>query len=215
MSGFGGMADYGGGMDFSFDFGDLDIDGLGENPSTGEITGSGPLGALSEAGPMDMEALIFAVMSMRMNEVDQSIEQQIGNMKQRLAVKDLYRERIAELTRLIDGRTKGYVDPGEVDIRSLDYKLDDQGRATSFEEAPDTQIGSTTDEGHSGHIAVKDLKTEVERLQGTLDSLNSDSEIDMMRLNQYVSRRQQITTLFSNMMSNFHNTAMAAINNIK
>jgi hypothetical protein len=194
------------GLDLGFDFGAGSIDAA---------PGAGPLGALSESGPMDMEALVFAVMSLRLNATDDAITGQIDDMKKRLAAKDAYSARIQELNDLIGPHTEGnYVDvPDGFANEKLDYSVDDAGRPVSTNE--NGAIGSLETEGHEGHMKVDDLKAEVERLQGRLDSLNTDSEVAMMRLNQDVSRRQQITTLFSNMMSNFHGTEMAVINNIK
>jgi len=163
---------------------------------------------------MDLEALIFTVMSMRLSAADEAISGQIDEMRARLAVKDAYRARIQELQTMVGEHTDGHyvIPPTGFDPRKLEFTVDEDGEVASFSEDGALPVGTGE---HDGNFLVDDLHHEIDRLQTRLDALNSDSEVAMIRLNQDVSRRQQITTLCSNMMSNFHNTAMAAINNIK
>ncbi len=59
------------------------------------------------------------------------------------------------------------------------------------------------------------LDTEISRLQGCLDDLNSEGEIQLLQINRALSRRNQALQLASNIMSTSHQSAMAIIQNIK
>lgn len=173
--------------------------------------GAGAVLELAASGPIDLESVVFAVMSARLQGIDSDIASKLEDMQKRLAVKQAYQARIDELRRLIAGKKDdAEVALGEVDPHRYDYYYD-EGADEVRQMLPDGEF----DGGDDCFVQVDTVNKEIERLQSNLDSLNSDSEIAMMRLNQDLSRRQQTMTLFSNMTANMHQSAMSVINNIK
>lgn len=59
------------------------------------------------------------------------------------------------------------------------------------------------------------LENEISRLEGMLDDLNGDGEMQLLNINRLLSRRNQAMQLTSNVMSSMHQTAMGVIANIK
>jgi len=59
------------------------------------------------------------------------------------------------------------------------------------------------------------VSAEVARLQGKLDDLNADSELELLGINRLLARRNQALQLASNIMGSVHQSAMGIIANIK
>ena len=73
---------------------------------------------------------------------------------------------------------------------------------------------------HPGSVVMvevgrKELENEVSRLQGKLDDLATDGELQLLAINRLLSRRNQAMQLASNIMSSTHQSAMGIIANIK
>lgn len=64
-------------------------------------------------------------------------------------------------------------------------------------------------------VSRKELENEVSRLQGKLDDLATDGELQLLAINRLLSRRNQAMQLASNIMSSTHQSAMGIIANIK
>jgi hypothetical protein len=64
-------------------------------------------------------------------------------------------------------------------------------------------------------IDSSDLKKISEQLKGKADSLNSESGLAMIRVQQYVEQSSQIVSHCSNVMKKMHEMNMAAIENIR
>jgi hypothetical protein len=64
-------------------------------------------------------------------------------------------------------------------------------------------------------VSRKELENEVSRLQGRLDDLATDGELQLLAINRLLSRRNQAMQLASNIMSSTHQSAMGIIANIK
>jgi len=61
----------------------------------------------------------------------------------------------------------------------------------------------------------EDLEAELSRLQGKLDDLTGDGELQLLQINRLLSRRNQALQLASNIMSSTHQSSMGIISNIK
>lgn len=64
-------------------------------------------------------------------------------------------------------------------------------------------------------LRKEDLETELSRLQGRLDDLTGDGELQLLQINRLLSRRNQALQLASNIMSSTHQSSMGIISNIK
>jgi hypothetical protein len=136
--------------------------------------------------------------------IDRSSEKICGDDPEYLLVRDDG----TVLGKLLPGTTidpeTGKVDPPQVVVQC---RIDGTSECIPVEDCPDVTI--------MVEVKKEVLDNEVSRLQGKLDDLGSDGEIQLLAINRALGRRSQALQLASNIMSTAHQSAMGIIQNIK
>jgi len=152
----------------------------------------------------DIEGLMMALGVERSDLIEKQVVGMADAMKARNNEIKKVNDWIAEL--------RGAGDKGWKDCRNY-------GDVKAYLESKGVQVGEANgkgfDIGNDGNWGKGERDTAVEYLKSQLDGLNSDSQLDMIKLQSLVNKRDQSFEMLTNLISKFSKTKDAIIQNIR
>jgi hypothetical protein len=161
-------------------------------------------------GLASIDDVALAVMMLQLEGMDADIAGRIKKMQALNEVRKAYGDRIAEYRKITMGKTgKEALDVPEELRHRVDYAPDNEtGRSVTVESE------EFIDNDGDGRAWASTIQAEMDRLQGELDKLGGDAEIEMMLINRAVKQRESVLSFTTNVLSSSHQARMAIIGNI-
>lgn len=203
-----------------------------------ESIGSTSFGGIPYEG-WSVDDLAFTLAAYQLESLDDELKIGMGRLQILSETRKAYRERITQIQEWLTGAEGNEIEIPADEARKFNYEWVD-GKIVARSEgnlySSDAKFRLSDPEGGSiegteeqvraeavnypdSVVVVKvkkeALEAEVQRLQGKLDDLGGDSEIELLTVNRLLSRRNQALQLASNVVSTTHQAAMGIISNIK
>jgi len=161
----------------------------------------------------DLGTLVMMVGFERAETIENQIVSQVEQMKRR-------NEYIQTLTKAM-ADVQGWVNDhkeGDCCFHATDhtYTVGDEEKSLKeiFEDDPGLGL-SEWDYDQDGHWNWKECQTAIDLMKGRIDALNSESQLDMIRLQSLMSKRDNIYQSISNLMKTDQKSKDTAISNLR
>lgn len=184
------------------------------------------LGASGWSGDIGDVALAMALL--QIESLDGEIRSRIGTSQAINKVREAYRERLGQLNDALAHAKDGKVWlPSELAF-VVDYESETTTRGVEVvtrvrgRNGVGGAVGTEVDPSELDRVAGgqtpltrEEVEAEIDRIKSKLETLGSQSEIEMLHLNRQLGRRNQILQMTSNVLSSTHQSAMGIIANLK
>lgn len=175
-----------------------------------KIQGGDPTPAPAAIQGQELEQLVGTSL---LEDLNQQLADISNKMERELSDKQSLRQEmetiysIKQNKEVIEAEGKQYVDltPNETSLLNLEDSaipsIDDSGEVISYRISKDS-----FDAAAEGGLHLR---------EETLDQMNSNSELTMLKIQGLVDQRKNLLNLISNLMASTHSTAQAIIQNIR
>jgi len=185
------------------------ISGIGGNMTVQQVTGG-----------LDLEAFMMTVQAERANNLEAQLAMQVEEVKQR-------QDEIAKLTQLLaelralrpggnDSGKYGALGSTPADSEAMVKRLEEAG-VSILRDRDDSVTGATNRKDANDKYDAKQVYFDkwIEELKGKIDSLNSTSQLDMIRLQSLSNKRNEAFDQLSNIMQKLSKARETAIGNMR
>lgn len=184
---------------------------------------------------LDPSLLVYA---MQIQQQDKFVLEQLAEIKQIGKLRDAINDQLTKLRELKgeiarsgsgQGDERYQVTGDDNDGKITTNELHDKLLHITKEFAPSSDGGVSVKDGptlggwvwHPGRgcnewrISVVDVDKEINRLQGQAQALDSDRELKMIAMNQFLNKKEQSVSQLTNFLKKNHDTRSAVIANMK
>lgn len=180
---------------------------------------SDPIQATSNAGiytmdnaNMDIDTIMMTIGAERADGIEQQMVDQANAMKSRNTEISELNNVLAQVSAIQDNDTLFDANTATIQVDGKAMTVKDFFKKEGI---PMLSTDATKD-GGSDWKWGKDEKAEaVQVIKGKLDSLNSDSQMDMIRLQGLVNKRDQAFDMITNLMDKFSKTMDTIVGNMR
>ncbi len=192
--------------------------------------------------PMDFDDMAFMSLIMTIQESDQALSAKIKNIRALNEERRALTEELSRLTRALEKANDGDQDWVEISKEdaaamgcggepnpSLEDKSDRNlmdmldacknlgvfGEALLMITSGVTKEEVTAELNRRGWVSKDQLKDRIEEIRNQLETLNTNSSVQLIDLNRLLNKRNEAVQLTSNIINKSHNTAMMVIGNFK
>lgn len=170
---------------------------------------------LMDGQTYDLSTLLMAIGCERAENIEAQILDQAQAMKRRNEILKGLSNIMAELRAMDDSKDLYYADTKDSGVP----KPDGSGNYTVAELFNEVGIGMLEwDKEHGDadwHWAKQERQEAIEKIKGTMDSLNSDSQMDMIRLQGLVQKRDTAYESITNLMKTDQKSKDAIVSNLR
>ncbi|HEY3357869.1 MAG TPA: hypothetical protein VGQ83_31750 [Polyangia bacterium] len=171
--------------------------GTGHQPAAAPATDPariyGPA-STSIVNNLGLDGALIAILLGRIEMMQSDLSMQVAEMQQRNQLKKLYNEKIGELNDMltdlgnqkVSGDATGHVAVKEKMVTTWDEGVDANGNPTlAAHKGAETVGKEMPGDGSVVEVSPNAIKTAIEKLRGRVDSLNTDGEINNLRMQSY------------------------------
>ena len=179
-----------------------------------EMGGMGAIAGVQSNSNIDIEMFMMQISAERANNLESQMKDQVNEVKAR-------QDAIGKLTKFLNdlsGAIKGKKDGDDI-------KMNDLGLTTKYD--PDCKdgwsallekFGCTYKSGQitsDGHAKKETIEGWMEQLKGGIDALNSQGQLDMIRLQSIMNKRNESFEQMTNMMQKFNKARESIVGNLR
>lgn len=193
----------------------------------------------SLGGGGDDEDLLFYIFASRARDLNQQVTQKIGQLEQSRQIRSAINQKLGLLRKVEDQLTKSTTTKGDNEGETNPVMLPSQigpqiggvytsnpellvehtsVKGATFRYDSKTgveQVGGTDLLNGDKEFTLESVRYGIKHLESELESMDSDRQIELIKVNQLLNKKSEATQMLSNMLKKRHDTQSALINNLR
>lgn len=178
----------------------------------GQNTG-GVMSHMDVGAHLDIEATMMMVSANRAQNLETQMKDQVNRVKER-------QNEIGALTRLLNDLSaliKGKSDDDDINMsgRAWQKELTNAGIPVQVTKSDESDYLKVLDKGNNFEAKKSTIEGWVERIKGSIDGLNSTGQLDMIRLQSIMNKRNEAFEQLTNMVQKFNKARESIVGNTR